>query len=201
MSQLVELDPVLVKPLRTQDPTPPRVPSAPVFADRLELDPVLVTPLRRPERREQRRKHARIYGVRPGIIKAALTVVMVAAGVAFAGRITAFVMAPVIATVQVGQQCQALEKQIKQQQAINNGLKKDIAYAQTPDGMEQYARHLGYVKEGEVALAVVEKEPAQNTKPGGGNGALIRTASVSDRIRTAVDTCLAVFGGAPTRTH
>jgi cell division protein FtsL len=165
----------------------------------LELDPVLVTPLRRPATRQRKRAH-RVAQASPRVLKFAVGIVLAAALVTFAGRIAAFAMQPVMATWQTGQDIRDLEATVRKETSVNEQLKRDIAYLSTQSGIEQEARRRGWVKPGEVALAIVrpDAEPAQKAKP---EEKPVKTASasVSERIQSVLDTCLAVFG--PSRTR
>ena len=67
--------------------------------------------------------------------------------------------------------------------------------------MEQEARRRGWVKPGEIALSVIGSDPDPYSAPAKPNDAVRTASSVSDRIRAAVDTCLAVFGGGRARAQ
>jgi hypothetical protein len=163
------------------------------------LDPVLVTPLRRPERRPRKRPSAAVKA-RPIVIKTAFSIVVGAVAFAFAGRVAAFAVEPVLVTHRTGAEITRL-KELKAKEAhINAQLKQDIEYLATAAGVEQEARRRGWVKPGEVALAFkTADQPAEAPKDEVAaepvRTALAETSpSVSDRIRAAVDTCLSVFG-------
>jgi len=166
----------------------------------LELDPVLVTPLRRPETRQRRRRRARVRPADHRLRTTALTVVGAAACLFVAGKAVAFALGPVGDTWRTGAEIRSLEGQVDQQKQINARLKQDIEYLRTPAGTEQEARRRGWVKEGEVALSVVAPEPLPEEPTV--DRTPIRTAaapSISSRIQSAIDTCLAVFGGGRAR--
>jgi hypothetical protein len=161
----------------------------------LELDPVLVTPLRRPETR-QRKRAARVVQASPRVLKIAVGIVIGATLVTFAGRISAFAMQPVMATWQTGQEIRRLEQAARTETAANEQLKRDIAYLTTRAGVEQEARRRGWVKPGEVALAIVRPEPEAPPAPKPQTPPVkTASASVSQRIQSVLDTCMAVFGG------
>jgi len=157
------------------------------------LDPFLVNPLRRPEVRPRKASSA-VVKARPIVLRTALTLVLGAAAFTFAGRVVAIAAEPVIATYQTGQEIRQLQASLKDEAARNAQLRQDIAYLQTPAGVEQEARLRGWVRPGEVALAfeIPDKEPESlhlAERP-----SAPRQVAVADRIRAAVDTCLAVFG-------
>lgn len=169
----------------------------------LELDPVLVTPLRRPETRPRKRRRSKANQTSPYIMKAAVGIVAVTALVVFAGRITAFAMEPLVVTMRTGQQIQGLKDQRKQEAQTNEQLRQDIAYLKTPAGIEQEARRRGWVRPGEVALSIVQPEVPAGAPAVKPEKHAIQTASAkmtfSDRVQSVLDTCLAVFGGSRTR--
>lgn len=163
----------------------------------LELDPVLVTPLRRPETRPRKRRRSKANQASPIVIKTAVGIVVAACVLTFAGRIAAFAVEPLAVTLRTGQQIRHLQ-QVKQKEAqVNEQLKLDIRYLETPAGIEQEARRRGYVRENEVALTIVQPEPPAappkiGTEPV--QTAAARPVSFSDRVQSVLDTCLAVFG-------
>jgi cell division protein FtsB len=165
-----------------------------------ELDPMLVTPLRRPEPRPRKRRAATSTAsnpARPVTTRIAVGLVGAALCVAFAGRIASVALAPVVLTQQTGRDIQNLQQQVAKEAAGNEQLRNEIARLRTPAGVEEEARRRGLVRHGEVALSIVspEKPDPDDAKVASNGGA--GRASVSARIRAAVDTCLAVFGGAP----
>jgi cell division protein FtsB len=163
----------------------------------LELDPVLVTPLRRPRTRARKRT-ARVPAGQPKMLRTALWIVAGATVFAFAGRIGAFAMEPLAATWRTEQEIRELRDATRKETAVNEQLRRDIAYLSTQAGVEQEARRRGWVRPGEVALSIVRPEPevAPATEP---KAEPIKTASasISDRIQSVLDTCLSVFGGTP----
>ena len=167
----------------------------------LELDPVLVTPLRRPETRPRKRRRA-ATATSPMLIKTAIGIVVGVALFCFAGRIAAFAVEPVVATMTTGQEIRELQDLKKKEAKQNEQLRQDIAYLKTRAGIEQEARRRGWVKPNEVALAIAQPDPPANpVKP---DTSTIRTVTAhpltfSDRVQSVLDTCLAVF--APTRTR
>jgi hypothetical protein len=52
-----------------------------------------------------------------------------------------------------------INQQIAHEKARQKDLSKQIGYLQTPAGMESEARKLGWVKEGEVAVVVDDRDP------------------------------------------
>lgn len=170
-----------------------------------ELDPVLVTPLRRPSKQRSYKRPAEPDRARPIVVKTALGIVVAALVFASAGRIAQFAIEPLVAIHRTGQEIKDLRGERNQRLAENQGLRSDIQYLNSSAGIEQEARRRGWVRPGEVALSIVVPDTvteakvavARQTKP-------LQTASadrltVADRIRAAVDTCLAVFSGPRTR--
>jgi hypothetical protein len=115
---------------------------------------------------------------------------------ACAGRITAFATEPVLATYRTGLEIRHLQQEVAREAKINDLLRQDIDYLQTPAGVEQEARRRGWVRPGEIALSVVAPDapPAPAAAAPRGDGEPHPT-SVSQRIQEALDTCLAVLGG------
>lgn len=138
---------------------------------------------------------------RPVVMKTAVGIVVVTALVAFAGRIAAFALEPVLATYRTGHEIQALEKAVAKVETKNARLKQDITYLKTPAGVEQEARRRGWVRKGEVAMSVIQPETVPGAAPLKPASKPLQTASaeqpasLTDQFRTALDTCLAVFGG------
>lgn len=172
----------------------------------LELDPVLVNPLRRPqpESSQRRPQSAASVKARPVVVRTAIAIVLGTICFTCAGRIAGFAMEPVAATMSTGQEIRGLERLIERETAANEQLKADIAYLKTPAGVEQEARQRGWVMPGEVALAIVTSEngnvkmAADTTPPdGGATNTTRRDQPVAGRIQKAIDTCLAVFGRQP----
>lgn len=194
MSQLVELDPILVKPLSAEVPRrrERETHNAP-------LDPMLVSPLRRPDpHKTLPRRRASTTQARPKLLRAAAILVGATALFAFTGRITAFAMAPVVATHQTGLQIRTLEQELMKERLVNAQLERDIAYLGTQAGIEQEARRRGWVRKGEIVITLVEPEgakpPAPPVKATVEMASAAGDSSVSSQIRRAVDTCLAVLG-------
>lgn len=65
-----------------------------------------------------------------------------------------------------------------QLEAENSDLRDDIAYLQSTEGIEDEARRLGYVREGETAV-VVEEGDGSSTSSGQTHGSSTRTTAVS----------------------
>jgi hypothetical protein len=161
-----------------------------------DFDPLLVNRLRRPE--PLPKKAARVTPrPRPAVVKVALGIVLSAIAISFAGRIAAFALEPVFVTYQTGQEIRHLQKVAGARSATNAQLRQDIAYLNTAAGVEQEARRRGWVKPGEVALSLVSPEDSAAAEAAavGARPEKARSVSVADRIRDAVDTCLAVLGG------
>lgn len=172
----------------------------------LELDPVLVNPLRRPqpESSHRRRQSGAAVKARPVVVRTAVAIVLGTICFTCAGRIAGFAMEPVAATMTTGQEIRGLEQLIERESAANEQLKADIAYLKTPAGVEQEARQRGWVKPGEVALAIVTSEngsvrmAADPSPPDEVSGEVTgRDLPVAGRIQKVIDTCLAVFGKQP----
>jgi hypothetical protein len=167
-----------------------------------ELDPVFVRPLRRPEEAPRRRPAPQLRA-RPSVLRLAGLLVGIVVLAAFAGRIAAFASQPVLITYRTGLEIQDLQQTLRKELAVNERLREDIRYLRSPAGVEQEARRRGWVLPGQVALAIIEPEAASGgaphdstrdrrdgvTPPPAGD-----TRPLADRIREAVDTCLAVFG-------
>lgn len=166
----------------------------------LELDPVLVTPLRRPETRPRKRRRSKANQTSPVIMKTAVGIVVGAAVFAFAGRIAAFAVEPVAVTMRTGKEIRQLQDLQRREAQVNEQLRQDIAYLKTPAGIEQEARRRGWVKPGEVALSIVQPEapeapPKMEAQPI--QTAAVAPMSFSDHVQSVLDTCLAVFGSGP----
>ncbi|MGV3721061.1 MAG: FtsB family cell division protein [Actinomycetota bacterium] len=101
----------------------------------------------------------------------------------------------------VGLEIEALRRERAARAASNDRLRKEIVYLNSNAGIEREARRRGWVKPGEVALSIVTPEVAPETAVAAGKPLSTRTASadhprsIADRIRAAVDTCVAAFGG------
>lgn len=166
-----------------------------------ELDPVLVTPLRRPTPRAKRRASAADQA-RPLVIKIAIGIVVGTVLLTCAGRIAQFVSEPALSIHRAGKEIKELRQERNRRAAENERLRQDIAYLNSNAGIEQEARRRGWVMPGEVALSIVVPEaPAEAVASAPAPQKAVRTASadhersIADRIREAVDTCLAAFGG------
>lgn len=167
----------------------------------LELDPLLVKPLRKPDAPVRRRRPKQYLKARSSIVRIALGIVIGVTTLVFAGRVLAFAVQPVLATYRTGQEIQVLEKTLTREAAVKKQLQDDIAYLRTSAGVEQQARRAGYVKPNEVALAMLTPEsPAPAVEPGAKPGAKPaakpeKPKQFATQLREAIDTCLAVFGG------
>jgi cell division protein FtsB len=172
------------------------------MSDPLELDPLLVEQLKRPE--PQTRRRVVVAGpalqVRPAIRTLAFYTVCLALLVAFSGRILGFLSEPVLATMRVGADIRGLEVQLDQERKVNTGLEADIHYLRTKAGVEQEARHRGWVRPGEVALSVEVPDDAPTADVTEVMAEEPETEpAIADRIRDALETMLAVFGGSKKR--
>lgn len=166
-----------------------------------ELDPVLVTPLRRPKPRSSQQASAAEKG-RPLVLNVAIAIVAGTVLLTCAGRLAQFVTEPVLSIHRAGLEIKALQQERALRAEANDRLRKDIVYLNTNAGIEREARRRGWVKPGEVALSIVTPEAASETVVAVERTRVpTRTASadhprsIADRIRAAVDTCLAAFGG------
>lgn len=215
MSQLLELEPVLIRQLsarktasrpstrpsrRERDPEPVGLLDAPILesaSGALELDAPLVAPLRRPEPRTETRRPVAVPVMkpRPGLIKGAVATVAGVALFCCAGQIAAFAMAPVISSMRTGAEIQSYEKKIQQLKQSNEVLAMDVAYWSSSLGREEQARRRGYLGKNEVSLVPILPEGVQLAKPSVEVAKPAEHKSVSQRIRETVDTCLANLGG------
>ncbi len=164
-------------------------------ADALDFNPVLVQALRDvaavPARRAAKR-----FQARPGVLRAAAYLVAGAATIAFAGHIAAAAAAPVIATHRTGVEIQSFERELSAATQHNDGLRAQIALMDTRTGWEQEARRRGWVKRDEVAVGLVFHDASGTAvKSARGPEIASRGESFADRIRQAVESTLAVFGG------
>jgi hypothetical protein len=132
----------------------------------------------------------------------AIAIVVGTVALTCAGRVAQFVTEPVLSMHGAGLEIKALREERAKRRADNERLRRDIEYLNSNAGIEQEARRRGWVKPGEVALSIVVPDaPAPAAVASTGRKASVRTAasehsrSISDRIREAVDTCLAAFGG------
>lgn len=166
-----------------------------------ELDPVLVTPLRRPKPRSTQQPSA-ADKARPVVLNVAIAIVAGTVLLTCAGRLAQFVTEPVLSIHRSGQEIKSLRQERAVRAAANERLRKDIEYLHSNAGIEREARRRGWVKPGEVALSIVTPDVEPETAVAAAKPlAPTRTASadqprsIADRIRAAVDTCLAAFGG------
>jgi len=172
-----------------------------------ELDPVLVTPLRRPKP-QSTQQSASAAQERSPMFKVAIAIVAGTLVLACAGRIIQFATEPLLSMHQAGREIKELRRERARRTADNNRLRADIVYLNSNAGIEQEARRRGWVKPGEVALSIVVPDAPPEVKVAAAKPAVhTRTASadhsrsIADRIRAAVDNCLAAFGGGGTETR
>jgi cell division protein FtsB len=161
-----------------------------------EFDPFLVNRLSRPVKRAPRRVPKAPKPRRPSV-RRAVCIIVGAAVLAFAGRFVAFAVEPVLATWRTGREIQRLQSELDRDRAVNKQLEQDIAYLQTPAGIEQEARRRGYVLPGEVALSVVAPDPKEAAAGQAGKGAQSSAPpqpTILEKIGSAIESCLAVFG-------
>jgi cell division protein FtsL len=114
------------------------------------VEPVLVTPLRSAAARKQARLRAQLSWRRAAV--RLLVGGVVAAAVV---RIGAIALQPLVATYRSGRAIQSLEGQYHSELARRNHLQREIQYLSTNAGIEEEARRLGWVKEGETALQIL----------------------------------------------
>ncbi|MCC2668028.1 MAG: hypothetical protein K0Q72_499 [Armatimonadetes bacterium] len=169
-----------------------------------ELDPVLVTPLRRPTKRASAKRPPGPDRARPIVVKTATGIIVAAIVFASAGRAMQFAIEPLVAIHRTGQEIKDLRGDRNRRLSENEQLRADIAYLNSSAGIEQEARRRGWVRPGEVALSIVVPDAPPETVAATKATKPLQTASsdrgsVADRIRAAVDTCLAVFSGPRTR--
>jgi cell division protein FtsB len=168
-----------------------------------ELDPVLVTPLRRPKPRAKQRQVV-TEQTRSRVFKIAAGIVLGTVLLTFTGRIIQFVTEPALSIHRAGAEIRELRQERDRRLAENERLRRDIAYLNSNAGIEQEARRRGWVMRGEVALSIVTPETPAEPVAATPAPQPVRTASakdeqrsIADRIREAVDTCLAAFSGGP----
>ncbi len=194
MSQLVELEPILVRRLRRpavgQPPksVPPRrvVPGSEGEGERTESASPR-SAFHAKARRPRPQVNSNLLWIGLGaVVLALLSPILPAFGQALA--------TPFAATLRSGREIRGLKTSLASARTTNQQIRDDIAYLRTPAGVEQEARRRGYVRPGEIALTLVPNDP---TPP----AAAPRTAvaagppsTVSERIREAVESCLAVLG-------
>lgn len=162
-----------------------------------ELDPVFVNPLR-PQRPRARRRAAPSLrlGRVAGAQKRALLLIGGAIGFCLVVRLGQFAIHPLVRTYQTGQEIRQLQATLARQEATNDALRAEVEYLKTPAGAEQEARRrAGWVRPGEVAIALF---PQEADAGGDGTGRVQpvsqRGPSFTDRIRSVIETCLAVLG-------
>lgn len=128
-------------------------------------------------------------------MKTAAAIVVAGVLCAFAGQILAVATQPIMATYQTGRDIQKLENVLAKEKATNATLRADIAHLGTDAGVEQEARRRGWVMPGEVALTIVVPQEADAAGAADKPQAEQAPKPFADRIRDAVATTLAVFGG------
>ncbi|MFN3650513.1 MAG: FtsB family cell division protein [Armatimonadota bacterium] len=101
---------------------------------------------------------------------------------------------PLMVTYRTGVEVQGLRTVLAQERSANAGLTDDIAYLKTRAGVEQEARRRGWVRPGEVALFIVDSNAPEAEEVTVEEPAAPQRMSVADRIRTTLESCLAVFG-------
>ncbi len=218
MSQLLELEPVLVRKLssrstsrpaarptrRERDPEPvgllePPILEAATAAPALALDAPLVAPLRRPEARPRPKPRVPALKPRPALIKAATLTVAGVALLCCTGRIAAFAMAPVIQSYRTGADIKTMELRIADAKRANAELARQVSFLGTGTGKEEEARRRGYLRPHEIGIQFVLPEHMAAAAPAAAAGPVRARVSISERIRNAVDTCLANLGGGNAR--
>src|ERR1043166_1747040 len=114
------------------------------------FEPVLVTPLRSPAARKRARAQAQLAWRR-------IAVRLLVGGVVAAAlvRVGAIALEPLVATYRSGRDIQTLEAQYHAELARRNHLQREIRFLSTNAGIEEKARRLGWVKEGETSLQIV----------------------------------------------
>jgi hypothetical protein len=150
------------------------------------VEPVLVTPLRSPAARKQARLRAQLTWRRTavrlligGVIAACLV------------RVGAIAVEPLVATYNSGRAIQGLESKYHSEIARRGHLQHEIQYLTTKPGIEEEARRLGWVKQGETSLQIMlpsgaPPDPfASSAEPGKHSG--------SERVKQWLNTWLAVF--------
>jgi hypothetical protein len=123
------------------------------------FEPVLVTPLRSPAARKRARAQAQLAWRR-------LAVRLLVGGVLAAGvvRVGTIALEPLVATFRSGREIQGLEAEYRAELARQAHLQGEIRFLSTPAGIEEAARGLGWVKEGETSLQLVKPELATKTE-------------------------------------
>jgi cell division protein FtsB len=166
------------------------------MAQLVDFDPLLVQPLRRPAERRRRKPPTPAVQARPAVVRTAVVIAVLGVTFAFAGRIAGIGAEPIMATYRTGQEIKGLQQTLAAKTAVNDRLRRDIAYLNTPEGVEQEARRRGWVKANEVSIAMVtadgEASAAPITAP---VPKPVRPRSVADKLSAWVDTYLAVLGG------
>lgn len=158
------------------------------------LDPVLVNPIRRSDRSVRRRATISDPLVRPAVLRAAAFVLGASVLISFGGQIASVAFQPIQVTHRTGMEVRALQAEVEEQRRKNEQLERDIAYYRTRAGIEQEARRKGWVREGEVAVNLVLPPAPQRTQTASAAPVESRDAqSVSTRLRSWLETCLAVL--------
>jgi cell division protein FtsB len=156
------------------------------------IEPLLVTPLRSPAARKRVRAQAQLAWRRTAV--RLLVGGVVAAGLVRLGAIAA---EPLVATYRSGRDIQALETRYRDELGRRKHLQHEIQFLSTNAGIEEEARRLGWVKDGETSIQILTPStastaPAPETLPA-------KKLSGSERVKQWLNTWLSVLHRAPVK--
>jgi cell division protein FtsB len=150
------------------------------------IEPLLVTPLRSPKARKRARVQAQLAWRRTAVR-------LLAGGVVAAAlvRLGAIAVEPLVATYRSGREIQALEIRYRGELGRHNHLQREMQFLSTNAGIEEEARRLGWVKDGETSIQIVKPAsppaaPAPAISPP-------KKLSGSDHVKEWLNTWLSVF--------
>jgi len=126
------------------------------------------------------------------------TIVIVVIGCVLGGfyRVSAFAADPLLHTYHAGSRVRQLQAELAAERDRHAALEEEVAYLGSNAGVEETARSYGWIYEDEVVLPLPRSARAEveTAQPDETRTLLIDRPATSDRIRSFVDTCLAVFG-------
>jgi hypothetical protein len=114
----------------------------------------LVPPLRSEAARKQARLRAQMTWRR-----VAVRLLVIGVVTACLVRVGTIALEPLVATYHSGRSIQVLEAQYHAELARRNHLQREIQFLATKAGIEEEARRLGWVKEGETSLQTLTPGP------------------------------------------
>jgi len=111
-------------------------------------------------------------------------------------RLGAIAVEPLVATYRSGRDIQALEIRYRGEKTRQNHLQREIQFLSTNAGIEEEARRLGWVKQGETSIQILT--PASVAVPAPAAVPPQKTSG-SEHVKQWLDTWLSVFHRAPAK--